>query len=100
MRHHCHVDLAELRRLRPAILAAAAKRGADDVRVFGSVARGEATASSDVDILVRFAFGRSLSDQAHLIDDLQELLSIHVDVLDEGGLLPRDQHILDEAVAL
>lgn len=86
--------------MRRAILDVAARRGAARVRVFGSVARGEATAHSDVDLLVRFEAGRSLLDQVHLIDELQALLGVPVDVVAEGGLLERDAHILAEAVPL
>jgi predicted nucleotidyltransferase len=89
-----------LRRSRPAILAAVRRRGATEVRIFGSVARGEATASSDVDVLVTFDADRSLLDQVHLIADLEKLLVVRVDVVAEGGLLARDRHILDEAVPL
>lgn len=64
----------ELRKAREAILTAAARRGARRVRIFGSVARGEATSISDVDVLVAFEPGRSLLDQVHLIADLEELL--------------------------
>ncbi|MDN5855474.1 MAG: nucleotidyltransferase family protein [Actinomycetia bacterium] len=92
--------LEEIRRLRREVLDIAARRGAGRVRVFGSVARGEATESSDVDLLVRFEPGRSLLDQVHLIRDLEQLLGVSVDVVAEGGLLDRDAHILAEAVAL
>lgn len=68
------------------------------MRVFGSVARGEATEASDVDLLVQFGPGRSLLDQVHLIADLEALLHRRVDVVAEGGLQPRDGHILAEAV--
>lgn len=94
------MDLDELRRRRVSILAATARRGARDVRVFGSVARGEATDVSDVDLLVRFEPGRSLLDQVHLIAELEALLGRHVDVVAEGGLLDRDGHVLAEAVPL
>jgi len=94
------MDLRELRRSRAAILAAAQKRGARSVRVFGSVARGEASEASDVDLLVTFEPDRSLLDQVHLIGDLERLLGRRVDVVAEGGLLERDQHILAEAVPL
>lgn len=93
-------DLPELRRSRLAIISAAARRGAHSVRVFGSVARGEATEASDVDLLVTFGPGRSLLDQVHLIADLEMLLGRRVDVVAEGGLLERDHHILAEAVPL
>lgn len=92
--------LQDLQRVRHSILEAAARRGARRVRVFGSIARGDATDSSDVDVLVEFEPGRSLLDQVHLVDDLQELLGRPVDVVAEGGLLPRDSHILAEAVPL
>lgn len=94
------MDLRQLRRSRAAILAAAQKRGARSVRVFGSVARGEESEESDVDFLVTFEPDRSLFDQVHLIGDLERLLGRHVDVVAEGGLLERDQHILAEAVPL
>jgi predicted nucleotidyltransferase len=64
------------------------------------VARGDATAASDVDLLVEFEPGRSLLDQVHLIADLEALLGRRVDVVAEGGLLDRDGHILAEAVPL
>lgn len=92
--------LDDLRRSREAILATARRRGARSVRVFGSMARGDATSGSDVDLLVAFEPGRSLFDQVHLIDELEELLGTRVDVVAEGGLLDRDAHILDEAIPL
>ena len=92
--------LDDLRSHRNAILAAAARRGAHFVRVFGSVARGDATPISDVDLLVQFEPGRSLLDQVHLMADLEALLGKRVDVVAEGGLLERDGHILAEAVPL
>ncbi|MGQ0572584.1 MAG: nucleotidyltransferase family protein [Pseudonocardia sp.] len=94
------MGLTELRRMRSEIVAAARRRGAHSVRVFGSVARGEATDGSDVDLLVAFEAGRSLFDQVHLIDDLELLIGRRVDVVAEGGLLERDGHILAEAVPL
>jgi predicted nucleotidyltransferase len=94
------LSLDELRHRRDQINAAAHRWGGQNVRIFGSVARGEATAASDVDVLVLFEDGRSLLDLVHLADDLRALLGRSVDVVSEGGLLERDQHILDEAVAL
>lgn len=94
------VNLQDLRLVREAVLDVAARRGARAVRVFGSVARGEATAASDVDLLVEFEPGRSLLDQVHLIADLEELLGTRVDVVAEGGLLERDGHILAGALPL
>ena len=65
---------------RDRILALAARHGAHDLRVFGSVARGEATESSDLDLLVNFDPDRSLFDHVHLVHDLQDLLGVKVDI--------------------
>lgn len=71
---------------RERILEIAARHGARHVRVFGSVARGEATGGSDVDFLVDFEPGRSLLDHSALVADLEELLGRKVDVVTERGL--------------
>lgn len=86
---------------REEILAIADKYGAHNVRVFGSVARGEAAADSDVDFVVRFELGRSLLDQSNLILDLEELLGRRVDVASEKWLNEyiRDR-VLSEATPL
>jgi hypothetical protein len=68
--------------------------------LFGSVARGDETSSSDIDFLVEFEKGSSLFDLLHLRDDLQVLLGRNVDVVSVGGLKKRDDHILREAVPL
>ena len=79
-----------VRQHRDAILALARRYGAHDVRIFGSVARGDATEDSDLDLIVHFDSDRSLFDHGGLLMDLQDLLGIKVDVLDEEGLrLPR-----------
>lgn len=75
-----------LQRLRPQILAAAAANGADSVRVFGSVARGEETPESDVDFLVQLRPGRTLLDLTRLEMELEALLGRRVDVLTENSL--------------
>lgn len=72
--------------LRDAIRAAAAASGARDVRVFGSVARGEEGAGSDVDVLVDLEPGRSLLDLARLELRLEQLLGRRVEVVTEAGL--------------
>jgi uncharacterized protein len=83
------------------IRAIAERHGARRIRVFGSVARGEARPDSDVDFLVELEEGRSLLDQAALLVDLQDLLGIQVDVVSEGGINPRMRdRILKEAVPL
>lgn len=66
---------------RERILQLAAKHGARNVRVFGSVARGDATPESDVDLLVEFEPGRTLLDHSGLKIDLEEALGRKVDVL-------------------
>jgi uncharacterized protein len=66
--------------LRSQILAIAEQHGAYNVRVFGSVARGEARADSDVDFLVDFLPHRNLLDRIALIQDLEELLGRKIDV--------------------
>ncbi len=55
-------------------------RGAHSLRVFGSVARGEATENSDLDLLVAWEPGRSLMDHAGFVEDLQQLLGMKVHV--------------------
>lgn len=73
---------------RDEILRIAAKHGARNVRVFGSVARGEATEQSDVDFLVDMEPGRSLFDLGGLHFDLEELLGRKVDIETTGGISP------------
>lgn len=86
---------------RERILQTAAKYGAYNVRIFGSVARGEADASSDVDFLVTMEPGRSLFDLGGLLMDLQELLNCKVDVVTEKGLRERiRERVLKEAISL
>ncbi len=80
------------------ILAVARKNGAYDVRLFGSVARGEARPDSDIDFLVKLEAGRSLLDLARLLRELQNLLGMPVDVVTEAGLRPRIRmRVLKEA---
>ena len=77
---------AELLKRRDEILEIAARHGARTLRVFGSVARGEETPASDLDLLVEFEPGRSLLDHIALAQDLKDLLGREVDVVTEGGL--------------
>jgi hypothetical protein len=75
-----------LKEKRDEILRLAAKYGATNVRVFGSVARGQAGSDSDVDILVEFESKRSLLDHIGLSQDLEDLLGRKIDVLTEKSL--------------
>ena len=86
---------------REEILRLAAQHGARNLRVFGSVARGEARPESDVDFLVELESGHSLFDLGGLLMDLQDLLGRSVDVVTEKGLhwYIRDR-VLKEAVPL
>lgn len=86
---------------RETILQMAARHGARNVRVFGSVARGEAGPESDLDFLIELEPGRSLLDHAALMLDLEQLLGCHVDVATERGLRDRiRERVLKEAVPL
>jgi uncharacterized protein len=85
---------------RSEILAVAGRRRASRVRVFGSVARGDAGPDSDVDFLVDFDDEASLLDQVGLIHDLHELLGVGVDVVSSLGLRAPHSPIRDEAVDL
>lgn len=90
-----------LRKKREEILRVCAKYGARNVRVFGSVARGEADEKSDIDLVVEFEPGRTLLDHAGLWLELQELLTCKVDVVSERGIKPRiRERVLREAVPL
>jgi predicted nucleotidyltransferase len=82
-------SLEGLRGQKAAIFAIASIRGARNLRVFGSVARGTAQKTSDVDFLVELEPGRSLIDLGGLAADLQELLDCKVDIVSERGLRPR-----------
>jgi predicted nucleotidyltransferase len=93
------LSLEQVRQRRADIHRIAADHGARNVRIFGSLARGEAGPASDVDVLVVFEPGRSLLDLIGLQQDLTDLLRCKVDVVSEGAL-EREDRILTEAVAL
>jgi predicted nucleotidyltransferase len=95
------VTLEQLRARREELIALANRHNAENVRIFGSVARGDANEGSDVDILVHFREGASLFDLIHLIDDTSTLIHTKVDVVSDGGLSPYlARRILSEAVPL
>ncbi len=95
------LTLADLTQQREAILALATKRKAKNVRVFGSVVRGDAKESSDIDLLIDLQDDASLLDWSGLILDLQDLLGRPVDVVQAKSLshLIRDR-VLREAKLL
>lgn len=70
------------------------------VAVFGSVARGDESSSSDIDLLIEFEPDSSLFDLLHIGEELEELLGVPVDVISAGGLKQRDDHIRREAIIL
>ncbi|MFQ5528081.1 MAG: nucleotidyltransferase family protein [Thermoanaerobaculia bacterium] len=90
-----------LSRYRTEILGIAAEHGARDVRAFGSRARGEGGADSDIDLLLELDAGRSLLDLIGLEQAIEDLTHLEVDVVTTGGLSPylRDR-VLAEAVPL
>ena len=76
------------------------RNNALSISVFGSVARGEEEILSDYDFLVTTAPNTSLFDLGRLLTELKEFLGEEVDLVDMGGLKPRDSHILKDAVKL
>jgi predicted nucleotidyltransferase len=96
------MTLEELRHSgRDEIMRLAADCGARNVRVFGSVARGEADSRSDVDFLVDLEPGRSLLDLARLQRKLEQLLTAKVDVVSARGLRERvRESVLRDALPL
>lgn len=95
------ITSTSLRNKRDKIIKIAALHGAHDVRIFGSVARGEARQSSDLDVLIKLEAGRSLLDLVAIKQDLEDLLGCSVDVVTEDAVSPhiRDQ-VLKDAVSL
>ena len=86
---------------RDEILQIAAKHGAGNVRLIGSVARREANSESDLDLLVKMELGRTLLDHASLILELEKLLGCKVDVASDGGLKERyKEDVLRDAIAI
>jgi hypothetical protein len=83
------------------ILRLAERHGARNVRVFGSVARGEGTDASDLDLLVEMEPGRNYFDLVAFWQDLEETLGARVDVITDGGVSPYlSERIYGEAVQL
>ena len=90
-----------LKHKREDVLRVAARYGAYNVRIFGSVARGEADEASDLDVLLIWSRGAAYLILGGLLMELQELLGLQVDVVTEQGLRPRiGERVLREAVPL
>ena len=88
-----------LKEKRDQILTIANRYGARNVRIFGSIVRGEGKRDSDLDVLVELEYGRSLLDIVAIKQDLEDLLDCKVDVVTEAALSPyiRDE-VLSEVV--
>jgi predicted nucleotidyltransferase len=78
----------QIRERHAEILRIAARHGATQVRLIGSVARGEARPDSDIDLLVTWAEGTSLLDHAALVLELESLLGRKVDIASDGWVKP------------
>lgn len=82
------------------VVATAADRGLRDVKVFGSIARGEDTPYSDVDLMATYPPGFDLVDKAELIAELEQLLTVHVDLVSRTSSGAAAAEARNEAVAL
>jgi uncharacterized protein len=101
MRSQLGPQADKLRRQRRRLLDAAEKHGVGHLRAFGSLARGEATAESDVDLLVDLKPGRTLLDLAAFRREAGEILNLPVDVATVDMLKERIRdEVLSEALPL
>jgi predicted nucleotidyltransferase len=94
------LTLAHLRERCNEILSIAERHGARNVRVFGSVARGEARSDSDVDPLVELDSERNVLDLSELILDLQNMLGCSVDVVESQHRAPAVKRLERDAIVL
>lgn len=94
--------LERVRVLKPAIDEIGRRHGVSNIRVFGSVARGESVTGSDLDLLVDIAPGRSLLDLSGFYLDVKDLLGVEIDVVTDGDHLRRPfrERVIRDAVAL
>jgi|SRR5687768_14785292 predicted nucleotidyltransferase len=92
--------LFDLRRRRNEILRIAARHGARNVRVFGSVARGTARPESDLDLLIELDADRGVLDLSELILDLQDALGYPVDVVESQSRTDAVRRLDQDAVLL
>jgi predicted nucleotidyltransferase len=90
-----------IKQKRQQVLEIAQGHGARNVRLFGSVARGETTETSDLDLLIEMEAGRNLLDVIAIKQDLEALLGCKVDVVTEAAISPYlKESVLREAVRL
>lgn len=95
------MQLEDLRKKREAIVQLAALHGVENIRVFGSVIRGEYQTGSDIDLLVSVRKGTGLLKLVALENKLADMLSAPVDIVSEKGLSPHlAGHITESAVPL
>lgn len=92
--------LEQLREKKTEILEIAQKHGVFNIRVFGSVARGDADGKSDVDLLVDLGDGRNIADLKNFLRELRDLLGERVDVASTGGMISSLLRVFNEAVSL
>lgn len=92
--------LAALRELRDEIIEVVSSFGGSNVRVFGSVARGEAGAQSDVDLLIDVPAGTGLITLERMAEALEAVVPWPVDVMTSGAARRRMAHVVDEAMPL
>jgi predicted nucleotidyltransferase len=90
------VSFNDIRARRDDVIALAARHGAHNIRIFGSVARAENTPASDIDFLVTMDDDRSLLDHIAMIRELEDLFGCRVDVVVEDAL---DKYIRDYVLA-
>lgn len=98
---HRRITLAEVRAHRDEIYQIAERYGIRNIRVFGSVARGEADDDSDLDLLIDVAADTSLWDMSGFALDVEDLLGVFTQVTTPNGLKPRIRdEVLAEAVSV
>lgn len=91
----------KIQNMRDKIDTIAKRYGVTSIHLFGSVARGDSTPDSDIDLLIELEPGRGLLDHAGFMVEMQNLLGVKVDVVTKGGLKDRFRdHVLNEAVPI
>ncbi len=95
------MNLAQLKQYKNEIIQLAQKYNSTNVRIFGSVARGENTPDSDIDFLIDMTPEQDLFDFIRLTRELSQLLGCKVDIVHSNSLHHSiRQQILDEAISL